>query len=112
MRIYIYQTVFKTELLTEDIRPFGHKVDFAFIINDILHIMAIHFGLAVQEICVATLPRGAMNPIRKAANPIIATLGGLFGPIGLYFLLSVFFESANMYDEIPPEDVATAVRVA
>ena len=96
--------------MTEDIRPFGHKVDFAFIINDIL--MAIHFGLAVQEICVATLPRGAMNPIRKAANPIIATLGGLFGPIGLYFLLSVFFESANMYDEIPPEDVATAVRVA
>ena len=55
-----YATIFKTELLSPDIRPFDHKVDLAFIVNDCL--MAIHFGLALQEICVATLPGGANWP--------------------------------------------------
>ena len=58
-----YETIFKTELLASDVRPFDHKVDLQFIVNDCL--MAIHFGLALQEICVAMLPGGAMNPISQ-----------------------------------------------
>jgi hypothetical protein len=79
----------------------GHDVTFAFLINDIL--MAIHFGLALQEIAVACLPGGAMSPISKAANPIIATLGGLFGPIGVFFLLSSVLHSADSFGSMPPE---------
>ena len=79
----------------------GHDVSFAFFINDIL--MAIHFGLALQEIAVACLPGGAMSPISKAANPIIATLGGLFGPIGCFFLISTVLYGGGAYGEMPPE---------
>lgn len=79
----------------------GHDVTFAFFINDIL--MAIHFGLALQEIAVACLPGGAMSPISKAANPIFATLGGLFGPIGVFFLLSSVLFSSGAFGDMPPE---------
>ena len=80
-------------------------MDLAFIVNDIL--MCIHFGLALQEICVAMLPGGAMNPIRNAINPIIATLGGIFGPIAVYFVLTKIFHSADVYGNIPIADHAT-----
>ena len=60
-------------------------------------------GLALQEIAVACLPGGAMSPISKAANPIIATLGGLFGPIGFFFVMSSILYANDSYGEMPPE---------
>lgn len=66
--------------------PFGehHFFNFHFLINDIF--MAFFFALATKEIVEATLPNGALNPIKKAVNPILGTLGGVLGPVGVYFI--------------------------
>ena len=48
-----------------------------------------------------------MSPLRNAINPIIATLGGIFGPITVYFALSKIFHAADVYGNIPIADHAT-----
>jgi len=63
----------------------GHKVTAHFLINDIF--MVFFFGIAAKEITEACLPGGDLNPPSKAINPLLGTLGGVFGPIGVYFLL-------------------------
>jgi NhaA family Na+:H+ antiporter len=42
--------------------------------------MVFFFGIAAKEITEAMLPGGSLNPIRKAVNPLVATLGGVAGP--------------------------------
>ncbi len=66
--------------------PFGEDshVSFQFLMNDIL--MALFFGLAAKEITESCLPGGALNPPSKAMNPLIGTLGGVLGPVAVYFL--------------------------
>ena len=60
-----------------------------FIANDI--IMAFFFGLATKEVTEALLPGGSLNPPTKAINPLVTTIGGVGGPIALYFVfLEVF----------------------
>jgi len=46
--------------------------------------MAIFFGIAAKEVFEALLPGGALASPRKAAMPLIATLGGILGPALLY----------------------------
>jgi len=74
--------------------PFGkdhflHFINFHFLINDIF--MVFFFGLATKEIVEATLPGGDLNPVKKAINPIFATLGGVVGPVSVYFAYMYFF---------------------
>jgi NhaA family Na+:H+ antiporter len=54
-----------------------------FVINDIF--MVLFFGIAAKEITESVLPGGALNPPRKAINPLLGTLGGVLGPAGFYF---------------------------
>ena len=61
-----------------------HAVTPHFIINDIL--MAFFFAIAGKEVWEALLPGGPLSNMRKAATPLIATLGGMVGPAGLYLL--------------------------
>eukprot|EP00929_Paragymnodinium_shiwhaense_P024873 TRINITY_DN15186_c0_g1_i1.p1 TRINITY_DN15186_c0_g1~~TRINITY_DN15186_c0_g1_i1.p1 ORF type:complete len:727 (-),score=135.72 TRINITY_DN15186_c0_g1_i1:48-2228(-) len=69
---------------------YGRDVTFHFIANDI--VMVFFFGLAAKEVTEAMLPGGSLNPPLKAANPILATLGGVLGPVFSYFLiLEVFY---------------------
>ncbi len=56
-----------------------------FFANELL--MVLFFGVAAKEITEACLPGGALNPPRKAVNPLAATLGGIVGPIGVYLLM-------------------------
>jgi NhaA family Na+:H+ antiporter len=56
-----------------------HPGTLPFFINDIF--MALFFGIAAKEITEAALPGGSLNPMRKALNPLLATLGGVFGPV-------------------------------
>ena len=65
--------------------PFGghSHYNFHFLMNDIF--MAFFFGIAAKEITESCLPGGALNPPRKAINPLFGTLGGVFGPVGFYF---------------------------
>lgn len=53
-----------------------------FLTNDIL--MVFFFGIATKEITEACLPGGALNPVKKALNPLAGTLGGVLGPIFVY----------------------------
>ena len=65
---------------------FGHDLNLHFIINGMF--MCLFFGIAAKEIAESTLPGGVLNPLRRAINPLIGTLGGVFGPAGLYLLLA------------------------
>ncbi|MEE2960685.1 MAG: Na+/H+ antiporter NhaA [Myxococcota bacterium] len=69
-----------------------HKINFLghynllhFLVNDIF--MVLFFGIAMKEVSESFLPGGALSSVNKAAMPVVATLGGVFGPIGLFFLL-------------------------
>jgi NhaA family Na+:H+ antiporter len=57
-----------------------------FLINDVF--MVFFFGIAAKEITEACLPGGALNPVRKALNPLMGTLGGVLGPATIYVLLN------------------------
>jgi len=60
----------------------GHGFSFYFIINDIL--MAFFFAIAAKEVWESLLPGGALSNPRKAATPLLATLGGILGPVVVY----------------------------
>ncbi len=64
----------------------GTHVNLHFFANEIL--MVFFFGVAAKEITEACLPGGALNPPRKAINPLMATIGGVVGPIGVYFAMT------------------------
>ncbi len=61
-----------------------HGLTIHFIVNDIL--MALFFAIAGKEVWESMLPGGALSNPRKAATPLLATLGGIIGPAGLYIL--------------------------
>ncbi len=65
--------------------PFGEgsHFNFHFLMNDLF--MVLFFGLAAKEIAESVLPGGALNPIKKAVNPLLGTLGGVLGPVAVYF---------------------------
>jgi len=55
-----------------------------FPVNEIA--MAFFFGIAAKEVFESLLPGGALSSPRKAAMPLLATLGGMIGPATLYVL--------------------------
>ena len=81
-----YETVVDFHPLGDHAYVFGHKLTIHFIINGMF--MCLFFGIAAKEITESTLPGGVLNPLRRAINPLIGTLGGVFGPAGLYLLLA------------------------
>ncbi len=64
-----------------------HGITIHFIVKEIF--MPLFFGIAMAEIVVAIRPGGAMYPLQKAINPLMATAGGVIGPIVIYFILAV-----------------------
>lgn len=68
---------------------FGHAITVHFLINSIF--MVFFFGVATKEITESILPGGALNPVEKAINPILGTIGGVLGPAGMYLLLAFVF---------------------
>lgn len=64
----------------------GHVGTLHFIVNDLF--MALFFGIAAKEIVEAGLPGGALNPIRRAVNPLLGTIGGVVGPVAVYLAWS------------------------
>lgn len=75
---------------------FGHKVTFHFLINDIF--MVFFFGIAAKEITEAALPGGSLNPMKKAINPLFATIGGVAGPVGVFFLAVAMMGGASDFE--------------
>lgn len=70
--------------LGENFKILGHTLNFHFLINDIF--MVLFFGIAGVEITQAVGPGGSLNPLSKAVNPLMGTLGGVFGPVIAFFV--------------------------
>jgi len=75
----------------ESYRSFVHgplfgPISFGFLVNEMF--MVFFFGIAAVEITQSCLPGGDLNPPKKAVNPLLATLGGVLGPIIVYFTLN------------------------
>lgn len=71
--------------------PLIGSMTFHFLINDIF--MVFFFGLAGVEIMHSLLPGGHLNPLNKAITPLMATLGGILGPIAVFFLANALIGS-------------------
>ena len=69
-----------------------HIFTMRFLVNDLL--MVLFFGIAAKEITEACLPGGSLNPMRKAINPLFATLGGVLGPAFVFLGLNAFMGEA------------------
>lgn len=85
-------------------RIFGHPVTLHFFFNDIF--MVFFFGIAAKEITEAALPGGDLNPIQKAISPLIATAGGIFGPVLVFFASLWLAFATGIYG---PADTAAGV---
>jgi NhaA family Na+:H+ antiporter len=76
---------------------FGHAVTLHWFVNDIF--MVFFFGIAAKEITESFLPGGNLNPITKSINPLLATLGGVVGPILVFFIGMSFLYGPG--DDLP-----------
>ena len=63
-------------------------------VNHIL--MCFFFALATKEIWESLLPGGHLSTPRKAAMPLVATAGGIFGPALLFYAGCVAFERPEL----------------
>lgn len=63
-----------------------HKFSFHFIVNDLF--MVLFFGIATKEVSESFLPGGALSSFSKASMPAIATVGGVLGPVVVFFTLN------------------------
>ncbi|WP_027400363.1 Na+/H+ antiporter NhaA [Anaerovorax odorimutans] len=93
--------------------PIFFNIDFHFLINDIF--MVFFFAIAGVEILNSLSRGGALNPIRKAVTPLMATAGGVIGPIFTFFILNYFFgsdEYINGWGICTATDIALAWLLA
>lgn len=65
-----------------------------FLINDIG--MAFFFGIAAKEVFEAVLPGGPLDSVRKAAMPIMATLGGMILPAVIFISGALLFSRSDL----------------
>ncbi len=67
---------------------------FHFVTNDLF--MVFFFAIAAAEITQSCLPGGDLNPVSKAVNPLLATLGGVLGPVAVYLVLNLLIGSPKL----------------
>nr|WP_246525751.1 Na+/H+ antiporter NhaA [Geomobilimonas luticola] len=84
-------TLVWANLAPEGYHHFNHDRIFGlfsvhFIVNDLF--MVLFFGIAAAEITQSCLPGGDLHPVRKAINPLLATVGGVVGPVLVYLVLN------------------------
>ncbi len=68
--------------------PIFKDVTLHFLVEDVF--MVFFFATAAVEIVESLLPGGSLNPLKRAVNPLIATVGGVVGPVAVYLLLNMF----------------------
>lgn len=68
-----------------------------YLVNDVL--MALFFAIAAKEVWEAVILKNGALRGRKAATPLIATLGGMLGPIAVYLGLAMILGS-DTYDAV------------
>jgi len=93
--------------------PLLGVLSFHFLTNELF--MVLFFGMAAAEITQSCLPGGDLHPLRKAVNPLLATMGGVVGPVLVYLSLNTLigFPSLSRGWGIPTAtDIALAWLVA
>jgi Na+:H+ antiporter, NhaA family len=83
-----------------------HGVTLHFLINDIL--MALFFAIAGKEVWEAMLPGGALSDPKKAATPLLATVGGVVGPAAIY-MAGVMLTGQDQFSKGWPVPCATDI---
>ncbi len=68
-----------------------------YLVNDVL--MAFFFAIAAKEVWEAVILKNGSLRGRKAATPLVATLGGMIGPVSVYLGLAAFLGS-DVYDAV------------
>ncbi|MDC0739002.1 Na+/H+ antiporter NhaA [Cognatishimia sp. SS12] len=85
------------EFVIWDHAPIGHYHDghrtltLHYLVNDVF--MALFFAIAAKEVWEAVVLEDGSLRGKKAATPLFATAGGMFGPIGVYLGLALFLGS-------------------
>ena len=74
--------------------PLLGPLNFHFLTNELF--MVLFFGMAAAEITQSCLPGGDLHPLRKAVNPLLATLGGVVGPVLVYLGLNALIGSPSL----------------
>ena len=75
----------------QDITGSDKVLSFHYLVNDIL--MAFFFAIAAKEVWEAVILKNGSLRGKKAATPLFATAGGMFGPIAVYLGLAAFLGS-------------------
>lgn len=75
--------------------PIIGPLSFHFLTNDIF--MALFFGIAAAEITKSCMPGGNLHPLRKAVSPLMATFGGVMGPIIVYLSLNAIIGAPALH---------------
>lgn len=70
---------------------FVGNINFHFLIQNIF--MAFFFAIAAVEITQSFLPGGDLNPVKKAINPLMGTIGGVLGPVAFFFIFNALMGS-------------------
>ncbi|MEM9343281.1 MAG: Na+/H+ antiporter NhaA [Pseudomonadota bacterium] len=68
-----------------------------YLVNDVL--MAFFFAIAAKEVWEAVILKNGSLRGKKAATPLVATAGGMFGPIAVYLGLAAILGS-DTYDAV------------
>lgn len=64
-----------------------------YLVNDVL--MALFFAIAAKEVWEAVILKNGSLRGKKAATPLVATLGGMIGPISVYLGIAYFLGSTT-----------------
>ncbi|MGH1464305.1 MAG: Na+/H+ antiporter NhaA [Cognatishimia sp.] len=76
----------------------GHRtLTLHYLVNDLL--MALFFAMAAKEVWEAVVLKEGSLRGKKAATPLFATAGGMFGPIAVYLGLA-FFLGSDTYNAV------------
>ncbi len=86
-------------LSPESYHQFDHGKNFGpfsfhFMVNDFF--MVLFFGIAAAEITQSCLPGGDLYPLRRAVNPLLATAGGVIGPVLIYVVLNALMGEPSL----------------
>lgn len=65
-----------------------------FLANDVF--MVFFFAIAAVELTRSFLPGGALHPLKRSMNPLIATAGGVLGPALVYLVLNRIIGSQDL----------------
>lgn len=85
------------EFVIWDHAPIGHLHDghrtltLHYLVNDLL--MALFFAIAAKEVWEAVILKNGSLRGKRAATPLFATAGGMFGPIAVYLGLAMVMGS-------------------